>query len=374
MIHIVHFIPDIEASGGAERVLRDYVKNSQHTFTHHIISFSEKRACHQLNNNVYLYYFNIKNFYQIICIIRLLRKIKPKVLQGWMYHGNILAFLCKFFLKSVKLFWNIRREYNKSNKTKKLTNLLNHLCAYLSRFVHCTIFVSHRAQVTHAHIGYSTHNFRIIANGFDQKKFRPNDILRQSCRKELGINNQEFIIGYVGRFHPIKGIHDFIKSVLTIMNIYTNVKVIMIGAGFEIGNMSFMDLIKNNPMAKNFLILGIQDQVQNYYHSFDLLISTSYCEGFSNTIAEASFCGVPVLASRVGNAEEMIDPRFLFRAGNVNEIVEKICIFYKNKNMFKKYFLNNQSARYRDLFSLEKMVQEYDEIYAIDTNTTCNVS
>jgi glycosyltransferase involved in cell wall biosynthesis len=48
--------------------------------------------------------------------------------------------------------------------------------------------------------------------------------------------------------------------------------------------------------------IGMQSQVADAYNALDLLVNSSYGEGFSNVLGEAMACGVPCVATDVGDS------------------------------------------------------------------------
>ena len=74
-----------------------------------------------IKNNSNVIAFNLfKNPFQIISLIRAIYKIKPDVIQAWMYHSIFLTFFLKFFFFKTKFFWNLRATFEP--KKHKLYN------------------------------------------------------------------------------------------------------------------------------------------------------------------------------------------------------------------------------------------------------------
>ncbi len=58
-------------------------------------------------------------------LVRLVRKVQPDVIQGWMSHGNLIATLARFFSASkAALFWNIRQSLDSLRNEKFNTALV----------------------------------------------------------------------------------------------------------------------------------------------------------------------------------------------------------------------------------------------------------
>ena len=78
---------------------------------------------------------------------------KPSIVQGWMYHGNIVAIALKLLLPKSSIYWNIRTcidDKHQFNVGLKLVLRLNKL---LSRFVDVCIYNSNKAYLQHSSWG-----------------------------------------------------------------------------------------------------------------------------------------------------------------------------------------------------------------------------
>ena len=122
----------------------------------------------------------------------LIKELNPDVIQGWMYHGNIAATVAVFLFdpmcRKVKLFWNVRQTLYDINSEKIQTRWLIVLGRWLSFFPHSIIYNSNLSAEQHCNVGYLSKKTKIIPNGFDLQKFKPDQqhqIGRASCRERV---------------------------------------------------------------------------------------------------------------------------------------------------------------------------------------------
>ncbi len=153
----------------------------------------------------------------------------------------------------------------------------------------------------------------------------PNAVSFNSAfRSEKPINNskgQRLRVGMVCRLSPEKGLFEFLKLAKN----FPEHDFLVAGEGSlrkDIEN--FIE--KNN--LKNFQLLGFidPDEISKFFNSLDIFCVLSEYESFGIVAAEASFFGVPVLASRVTALPEVIldnKTGLLFEYGNFNDLVEK---------------------------------------------------
>src|SRR5215210_5092914 len=138
-------------------------------------------------------------------LIRLARAIKPDLIQGWVSHGNLVAqLLAMFASRRSSVLWSIRQTLYSFEYEKRGTAFAIRLCARLSNKPDRILYNSRTASAQHGAIGYRTEKTLVIPNGFDTQLFAPSAEARKSVRSELGVAESTFLIGLVGRFHPMK--------------------------------------------------------------------------------------------------------------------------------------------------------------------------
>ena len=110
---------------------------------------------------------------------------------------------------------------------------------------------------------------------------------------------------------------------------------VMAGAGVETSNPVFTALGEKYQITENILALGKLDTIHQMMQSVDLLVlSSSHGEGYPNVLIEAMACGVPVIATNVGDSRHIVN--------NCGWIVEP-----KNSDILKDTMLQSYRA-YQD--------------------------
>lgn len=134
--------------------------------------------------------------------------------------------------------------------------------------------------------------FTVIPNGIDVNKFEFNGNLRNDYRKKLGIENK-FVIGVVGRFDKNKN-QSFVLEIANKLKENKNIHFLFLGDG------ETLESCKNSSIEnglENTTFLGKVDNVFEYYNAMDLLLMTSYKEGFSLVAIEGQCNGLPIIFS-----------------------------------------------------------------------------
>ena len=95
------------------------------------------------------------NISSVIKLHQILKKTKPDIVQGWMYHGNLAALLGTYINKKVKLSWNIRLSLETYSEMKFKTRLAIKLGAMFSKKANSIIYNSKRSLNLLRQFGFS---------------------------------------------------------------------------------------------------------------------------------------------------------------------------------------------------------------------------
>jgi glycosyltransferase involved in cell wall biosynthesis len=221
----------------------------------------------------------------------LIKQLQPDVLQGWMYHGNVLAALGHRLAKgykSRKLYWNLRA----SNMDDARYGRIIRASALLSRWPDAVIANSAAGLAYHISRGFRPRRGAVIANGIDTDLFRPDPAARGRLRGELGIAQDAIVAIHVARLDPMKNHAGFLAA----MGRVPAVTGLMVGTGTE-----------RLQLPHNVRALGQRSDVAALFACADLVVSTSaFGEGFSNAIAEGMSAGLIPIATDVGDARQIV--------------------------------------------------------------------
>lgn len=237
---------------------------------------------------------------------RLARALRCDLVQGWMYHGNIAAsLLARWTPQPPALLWNIRHTLADPSLEKAATRALIRLGGRWSAGVHTVV---HNAQVSvaqHAAQGFSRHNAVVIPNGFDTAVFRPDEAAGSALRRELGLPADAVLIGTLGRYHPLKGHADLLRAVTRLKPRTAPVHVLCAGRGLTAADTELSALLGGNEGRVH--LLGQRDDPQRFLAGLDVFCLPSHGEGFPNALGEAMACGIPCVATDVGEVPVMLD-------------------------------------------------------------------
>ncbi len=112
-----------------------------------------------------------------------------------------------------------------------------------------------------------------------------------------------FIFLTVGRLVPIKNIALQLRAIKKLSN-KEKIKLVIVGDGSE--KDSLKKLASDLNIREQVIFYGWQDKIGDLYHSADCLLLTSDSEGYGLVAVEARNCGLPVIITEVGCADEVI--------------------------------------------------------------------
>jgi glycosyltransferase involved in cell wall biosynthesis len=238
----------------------------------------------------------------VIRLARHLRRLRPTVVQTWMDHSNLIGGLASRLSSPAKVVWGIHHSDHVRALTKRSTLITVGACARLSHRLPARIVLcSEHARTLYGQRGFASDKMQAIPNGFDTQRFRPDSAARADVRRELNIDSAP-LIGLVARYDPIKDHASFLRAASLLVKIRPDVRFLLCGANVDRQNQPLAALVDSLGLTRRCHLLGPRRDVPRILAALDLLISSSISEAFPLTVGEAMSCGVPCVATDVGDS------------------------------------------------------------------------
>ena len=122
----------------------------------------------------------------------------------------------------------------------------------------------------------------------------------------MKLPENDFVFGYVARHQPVKNHYGLLKALAEVVKHDSNVKLVLIGKRLSSKNNALEKTINQLDIAKHVTLLGERNDIPELLQVLDVYVSPSHAEAFPNTIGEAMSCGIPCIATDVGDSAAII--------------------------------------------------------------------
>ena len=207
---------------------------------------------------------------------------------------------------------------------------------------------------------------RQFRNGVDTGKYTP--LLyheKISAKTAVGLGN-ELMFLFVGRLSPEKRVKEFIEVWAELFAeelAKPKIRLVIVGKGPE--EESLRAAISKLDVGQSVTLTGPKDDLLPYYRAADVFVLPSISEGLSNSMLEAMACGVAIMASRVGGANDAVvegESGCLFDPLNRQEIKQCLRRHTADRSLSVKM---GERARLTavEKYSMTRVADEIMEIY-----------
>ena len=202
----------------------------------------------------------------------------------------------------------------------------------------------------------SSKKIKVVLNGIDTHLFKGG-----RCLANRGIS-----LLVVARLNEEKGAHIALQAVKELTNLIRDIQLIIVGDGKDrkylkstaakLGISNFVHFVGFVPLT----------ELPEYYRSCDIFLNPTLRQnGYDLTILQAMASGKPVITTNIGSYPTAIDSGkegFLTSLGDINDLVEKILILYKNKQLALDMGKNG-NIKVEKMFTSKQMAKNLELCY-----------
>lgn len=244
----------------------------------------------------------------LVRLLRITARVSPDVLQGWMYHGNLAASIAGVAQGSqVPVVWNIRHSLGDPTLETRTTRGLLALSARLSRSAAAIIYNSQAAAREHEAIGFSNTRATYIPNGFDCDLYKPDRNRRDRLHTLFDIAEDAIVVAMVARLHPMKDHALLVSAVARARAAGCNLHLLMVGTDLDKPPPALAKLIAESLPEDCVTLASERTDVADWLPGVDIVaLSSAWGEAFPNILGEAMACGIPCVATNIGDCKSIL--------------------------------------------------------------------
>jgi glycosyltransferase involved in cell wall biosynthesis len=305
MIRVVHIITAL-GSGGAERVLNLVASAPSHDVNQAVICLTDEGVYGRTlrESGVTLHCLRMQRgrspLGAFVALIRLLRSLEPDVIMTWLYHADLMGTLAGRLAGVRRIIWNIRCSSMEFASYAPTTHRIVKVLARLSRVPSAVAANSEAGRQAHAALGYRPRRWVYLPNGFDTDFWRPDANDRTRVRRQLGIADDDRVVGLIARVDPQKGHAYFFEALNLLAPHHPRLRILLAGKGT--GELPIPSGLRPQTHA-----LGERHDVDVLMRTLDVcVVASTFGEGFPNVVGEAMASGVPCVATDVGDSALVI--------------------------------------------------------------------
>jgi glycosyltransferase involved in cell wall biosynthesis len=203
-----------------------------------------------------------------------------------------------------------------------------------------------------------------ILSGISLDPFGAGEKDRDGMRRSFGLAPSDVAVGTVARLVPVKN-HDLVISAAALIaGQCPAIKFVFIGDG-EL-RPALEARVASLGLADRFVFAGWRSDIAECLSAFDIFVMCSHNEGMGRAFVEAQASGLPVIGSRVGGVEEVMDEGktgFIIEPGNAAQLAEYLGRLYGDAALRQRMAAACR-AFVMPAFSADVMIDKIEKLYA----------
>ena len=373
IVHVIYHL----AIGGLENGLVNVINRiPEDRYRHAIITLNEYTDFRNRikNPNVEVYVLQKhpgKDLRLYVKLWRLFRQLKPDIVHT----RNLSTLEAQFPALVAGVPYRVHGEHGRDihdlDGTSKKYQLLRRLFRpMIHRYIALSLDLK---RYLHERVGVPEGKISLICNGVDTEKFTPAGAQAKTVLPGDFSGADKMIIGTVGRMEAVKDqitlVHAFVRLVQEHPGGHESLRLIMIGDGALLE--SARSILEVAGLAHLAWLPGEREDVPELLRAMDVFVLPSLAEGISNTILEAMASGLPIVATDVGGNKELVDQGttgYLVPHSDPAALADAIRVYVDDPDLQRRHGANARK-RSEDEFSIDKMIQGYQDVYDDLLNT-----
>lgn len=293
-----------------------------------------------------------------------IKKVKKRILETGMEHLHCHEFAMNSYgaiLSRMTGIPGVATVHGKNYYGDKLQRRL--LYRFASRQLEMVAVSADIADYLVLRVGVKRDRIHIIANGIETERHAFSSEVRKKARQELGIGDDECLIGAVGNLYEVKGHRYLVEAFSGIQDRVANARLVIAGRGRE--EAALLDLIRRSGLQDRVSLLGFREDVPALLQAMDIFVMPSISEGLPLSVLEAMASRTPVIATSVGGLPQLIDhgkTGLLVPSRDAVALRQALLSFLEKQSLMENIARRAESM-VRGKYSIASMIFAYEELY-----------
>lgn len=190
-----------------------------------------------------------------------------------------------------------------------------------------------------------------------------------AVRNEFSVPANQLVATTIGRLCSFKGQHIFLEAASLVLQRHPNARFMIVGGTSANIEPDYPEFLRRRArklgIATQVIMTGFRENVADFYAASDVIVhAATEVEAFGLTILEAMAFAKPVIATRTGGPEEIVEhgrTGFLVEPNNPQILAKYLNLLFEDARL-RKAMGKAGAERAAHVFSAERFVRKFEEL------------
>lgn len=286
----------------------------------------------------------LKRIFSIYALFRFIQKEKFDIVIGHRFKPiHMLLTVAPFLDTSIIGVVHGEGDYNRGYRRRVIKKRGKHAAKFIA------VSESVLNHLFELNCGFDAHNTEIIYNSIDVDKVKDAMLPKSAARESLGVDQDSFLFGTIGRLVPVKGHESLIDAFAILLSKYPSSQLVIIGEGRSRDDLEKQ--INSKGIGSQIHLLGWRDEPARFLSAFDCYVFPSLSEGLPLGLLEGMCASICITGSDIPAIRPIIEPfGLLHKPGDAGEI---------RKSLEAVLAMTKKERDTRGSLALSKVSKEY---------------
>jgi Glycosyltransferase len=205
--------------------------------------------------------------------------------------------------------------------------------------------------------------YLLIRSGIEVETYRDVAMERAAARRRIGVPEDAFVVGNVGRLSPPKCPEVMVAAFDLLARQRADARLVLVGDGWQRAELEAE--VHRRGLAERVHLLGLRRDVPELLRAFDVFTLSSSREGLPRTVLQAMAAGLPVVCTRAGAVADAVldgETGWIVEVGDAPGLGERLIRLAQDPDLARR--MGERGRARVDEFSARRMVQQLTTLYA----------